>query len=306
MTSLLDFRTPTWETIGKNVSDCKNIDDVLKKAHLDFEVEKQRHYAVQSDGSKFELKHSKVTVQKGTTNYFGIVSNSYKICQNSEAFDFVNYMTDDIKFIKAGITAHGICYIIAALPELEILGDSFIPHIIFQNGFNGKIAVKAAIVPLRIICQNQFSIAFQESNNSFSVKHSSSMEEELWQGRKLLINAGNYIKILREKAEMYAGIKLDHLNLSKVFDFLFPKGDEMSEIQLAHIQTKKEEFMRAYNAPDNSNFKGTAWGVINAMSDYMTHYTPRNTQKAVENKFEKITFTPYLNNLCNFLLEVNV
>lgn len=297
--TLVDTRTPSWANLGTKVRDAKNVSEVLKAARLDFTVEKKPLF-VQDDGF-FPMTGYNATIQSGTTKTFGIVTDNYQVCQNDKAFDFVDYVSDDLKFETAGITKGGVVYIIAKLPDVTILGDVFKPHLIFQNGFNGKVALKMAIVPLRIVCQNQFNIAFRESNNAISIKHTRSLDEELIQAKRMLSNTAQYLEVLNEKAEFYAGIKLSQLNLDKVFDFLFPYNDDMTKIQRDHLNIKKEEFIRIYNLDDNANFKGTAWGVINAMSDYMTHYTSKKTKNAEENKFVRVTFTPYLNKLTKVL-----
>ena len=52
---------------------------------------------------------------------------------------------------------------------------------------------------------------------------------------------------------------------------------------------------------DNVNFKGTAWGIINAYADYITHKPVKNTKNADENKFEMVTFAPYFNQILSVL-----
>lgn len=302
---LVDLRVPTWQAIGKDVSSCNTITEVLETSKLDFDVEKEPLYVHKSlEDEQFPLKGLRATVQKGTQNYFGVVNEHYEVCNNSKAFEFIDYVSDELKFLKAGMTHFGKSYVIAALPKIEILGDSFTPNLIFQNGFNGKIALKAAIVPLRIICQNQFNIAFKEADNAISIKHTKNLNEELVQARQMLKNTNEYLNVLRKKAEYYAGIKVDNLNLEKVFDFLFPTSDDLTGVQLAHLEAKRNEFVNAYNVDDNRNFRGTAWGIINAMSDYMTHYTPKKTKNSDENKFEKVTFSPFLNRLSEYLVAI--
>jgi len=56
------------------------------------------------------------TVREDTGEILGVVGNNYNICQNEDAFDFINYMSNDIKFERAGQTASGLVYIVAQLP----------------------------------------------------------------------------------------------------------------------------------------------------------------------------------------------
>lgn len=65
---------------------------------------------------------------------------------------------------------------------------------------------------------------------------------------------------------------------------------------------KRNAFIQAYNAEDNQNFKGSIWGLVNAYSDYMTHYKARKSQSD-ESKFQAVTFDPTFLN--RFLSIVN-
>lgn len=268
---------------------------------MNFNVVKKPLYT-QLENTKIAIDKNVATVIDGTDRVLGIVSKKYEICQNRDAFDFINYISD-IKFVKAGITNGGLVYLISELPEVNILGDSFKPHVIYQNGFNGGVSIKAAICPLRIICQNQFNIAFNEANNSISIRHNSTMQEKLSQAKEIMKDTAEYMKSMNKEAEKYAGIKLSHDKVSDIINEFFPITNNMSERSIAAIEKKKFEFVKAYDCNDNSNFRGSAWGIINAASDYITHYQARSTEKYLENKFTYVTFHPALNHFMKILLK---
>ena len=47
--------------------------------------------------------------------------------------------------------------------------------------------------------------------------------------------------------------------------------------------------MVCYFMPDIAQFRGTAWGAINAMSDFVSHSMPhRNTRNYAENNWNRI------------------
>lgn len=299
---MLETRTATWENLGEDVQNCKTLDSVLEKSGLDFNVVKTPIFT-EIGASRVPIERTMATVIEGTDKVLGIVSKKYEVCQNREAFDFINYISDDLKFKKAGMTSSGLVYIISELPEVNILGDSFKPHVIYQNGFNGGISIKAAICPLRLVCQNQFNISFKETNNTVSIRHTSTMQSKLVQAREVLRNTADYMSTLNKEAEKYVGIKLSQKQLEDLINDFFPITDKMSDRTKASIERKKIDFMRAYNCDDNSNFRGTAWGIINAISDYVTHYQPRSTEKALENRFTYVTFAPALDHFMKLLLQ---
>ena len=104
-------RTATWAGIGSDVTEMKTLDDVLNSAGLNFEVEKRPLYT-RNAGKLIKIDGTVSTVRKDTGDVLGIVGDKYQVCQNRDAFDFINYIDDDVKFVKAGITYSGLVYVI--------------------------------------------------------------------------------------------------------------------------------------------------------------------------------------------------
>ena len=132
-------RTTTWHAIGKSVQECKDMEQVLAASGLDYTVEKRPVFshtgAIDGQIAQFAIPNRFVTVRTSDDHPYDVVSDKFEIIQNRDAFDFVNYMGDELSFEKAGETANGMVYIIGKLPEVDILGDAFTPHVIFRNGF---------------------------------------------------------------------------------------------------------------------------------------------------------------------------
>lgn len=286
------MRTATWTTIGEDVSNCKTVDEVLNKSKLNYEVYKER---VRTESGIF-IPNTVATMANidGETKNLGIVSDRYTICQNKDAFDFVDNISDEFKFLKAGQTHNGMVYVIGVLPSLFVLGDEIKPHVILQNGHNGIFSLKTTICPLRVVCQNQFTNAFGNSDNNISIMHSSRMDIQMENAKILLSNVASYMSDFSTQAEILATTKLTtdaNTIISKFFDKAI--NENSSNRVLTSAENKKLELIHAYDADDNQNFKGTVWGMANAFADYTTHREVKNTLNANENKFMSVTFNPH-------------
>lgn len=283
------MRETTWSRIGTDVSKATTLDEVLGIAGLDYNVVKTPIYTMQ-DGKLVEYTDKVATVNELTGETFGIVSPRYEICQNAAAFDFINSVTDEVEFVKAGTTHTGMVYIIAKMRNQNVLGDEFTPYIIFQNSHNGEYTLKATISPLRIVCQNQFNVAFRDSSNTITIRHSSLLESRMDQGRELLGNTAEYIKHFNAEAEALATIKVDYKKKKRLLDKMFAINPEhMSERVIQNVEASKARFLEAYDAEDNQNFKGTAWGFLNAYADWSTHAPLSNRANAADNAFMNIS-----------------
>ena len=294
-------RTTTWHSIGKSVEECKDLEGVLLHSGLDYEVVKRPIYTY-VDGLTphyAEIPNRFITTREEDGHIYDVVSDKFEIVQNREAFDFVNYMGEDLQFRKAGETENGMVYIIGQLPEVDILGDSFAPYVIFRNGFTGKIKITAAICPLRIVCQNQFNFAFKNTQNSTTIRHVRNAHDKLEEAREVLKLTADYMNELNSMAQQYAGIKLCSTDLDHVLDNMFPIVDpeHMNAFKRHQLEEQREKFKRAYLADDNANFRGTAWGLINAYTDFITHKAPQGkAETRDEGKFMTVTFHPGLMN----------
>ena len=292
-------RTATWNRIGTAISKAQNVEEALNIANLNYEVEKVPVFLENG----FQVPGAFATKKVGMEDTFGVVGKKYEVVQNLEAFNFVDTLIPEgMKFIKAGETSKMI-YIIASLPDTYILDDKVTPYLIFQNSHCGKSTLRATITPLRIICQNQFNWAFRKASNKITIRHTRSAKERLEAAKSILLQNSEYLDQFKLEAEKLATTKISKGQLDAVIQTTFPILPEANAKSITKIEEKREKFLLAYNAEDNQNFKGTAWGLVNAYSDFTTHKELRKeTETAMENHFIKTTLkgeglTPFIQNL---------
>ena len=281
-------RASTWASIGTDVNG-KSIGEVLQQARLDYDVELM---PVQTT-TGLAVPGRFAAVRARDNHVYDIVSNRYEIVQNRDAFDFVNYMdSDGVEFVKAGETTAGMVFIIAKLPEVTILQDSFRPYVIFRNGFNGKTNIAAAICPLRVVCENQFKMAFKGSPSTVIIRHVQNASIKLEEARHVLHSANQQMLSLGDIADKFVNVKLTPDQVTRILFGLFPVVPESANSYAKHVAVaRRQAFTDAYEADDNTNFKGTAWGLINAHFDYTTHLLPAGkTSTRFENKFANSIF----------------
>jgi phage/plasmid-like protein (TIGR03299 family) len=277
-------RTPTWNNVGKDIKGAKTIEEALNAAELNYKVVKAPVYL--SNGHK--IKDTYCTKVEGTNKTFGIVGKDYSIVQNNEALSFIDHI-GDIKFVKAGEN-NWMLYVIASLPSVNVLGDQVTPYIIFQNSHCGCSTLKAAISPLRMICQNQFNMAFKNSENKIMLRHTPSVNGKLHTAQEVLQLQASYMDDFSSNATMMATTKLNRNSFDNIINSYFKIDEESTTRKINHVEENKARFLNAYNADDNQNFKGTVWGMTNAFADYVTHSEPiRKTEKSAESKFINVS-----------------
>lgn len=298
------MRTSTWNNIGTETK-ARNINEVLRESGLDYNVI-TTPLTTKFDDKEILVPGKVATVNETTGEILGVVSNKYHVCQNEEAFDFVNNV-ENVQFVRAGQTHTGMVFVIGKLPEVTVLGDTFTPYLIFQNGHNGVYTVKTTICPLRIVCQNQFNYAFRHSSNTISIQHSSQYSTKLAEAEKLIANTAKYMADFGNTAEELAKLKIgnDH-DVNEIINSFFTIAADATDREVVKINTQRQELFNAYKADDNANFTGTVWGLVNGFSDYVTHKETKNTKNKDESKFMSVTFDPkmftaFVNHVQNFV-----
>lgn len=279
------MRETTWNNLGVKASS-NDLDVLLKEADLDYTAVARDLYVDSGfGGNKILVPEKKMIVREDTNQMFGIVSDRYQICQNRDALDFVRYI-DDIELQKAGTTSSGYVYLIGKLPEVNILGDTIRPNLIFQNSHDGSTSIRTTICMLRMVCQNQFVSAFRDSPATIRISHLGNVDEKLLVAKDTLVRVHDYIKTYEAEATDLATQRISPKTFNEIVSKFFTISDENSDRRNEKIERDREIFLKAYNEDDNQNFKGTRWGVINAYSDYLTHYEPlRRTENWEEQRF---------------------
>lgn len=270
------MRTATFANIGTDITGLKTSEEVLNAASLNYNVIKKDMYLKGEAGNLMTFPDKKFTVIEGTDRVLGVVSSKYEVCQNRDAFSFIDYIGGDevgFEYVKAGETQSGLIYIIAKIPTVTLLGDAITPYIIFQNSHDGLNSIKATICPLRIICQNQFNMSFKQSPNTVRIIHSAQMDSRMLAAREMMKDVALYMRTFEETAEDLVTKKISYTEVIKIFNDVFEYNPEkMSNRQMQNFDNARNDFLACYNSDDNQNFKGTAWGIMNGAADYLTHH----------------------------------
>ena len=226
----------TWDSIGTSIVGMgkqTHLAEALDKANLNYYVGKENITTASGliiPGKQATVKH----YADGSTAVAGVVSPSYEIMQNIDAFNFVDDLVDEgVEIIKAGETYTGMIYLIGKMPEVTVLGDTFQPNIIFQNSHNGTKTLAATICLLRIACQNQFASTFKNADNAIKLRHTRTLEQRLALSQNILREAYTYAETFGDDAEELAkmGFEIDRKAIV-IKDAIKEVGDYTAAVKL--------------------------------------------------------------------------
>lgn len=282
------IRNLPWHNIGKEIINANSIYDAMHQSELDFEVVKNPIF----DHLGNVVPNNFATTRTSDNYVLGIVGKNYKIVNNIDAFEFTDsLLADGVTFEKAGQFHNGkASWLLAKMPETDILGDKFDPYIVFINSFDGSGSIKVAMTPIRLACSNALNFAFNNAKRSWSTRHIGDIHNKLEEAKYTLDLANNYIIELEHRAQLLASKKMSDAEFEKIFNKILPIDYNRDSVRkIRNIETIKETMMKSLNAPDLANFTGTAWQKINAVTDTIDHIIPaRMTESYAENNWAKI------------------
>lgn len=280
-------QTP-WHGLGTRVEEAKTSQDALKLAGLDWKVYPQPIYL--ADGT--EIPNQKANVRDKDNTVLGIVKDRYQIVQNDEAFSFTDLLLGEgVTYETAGSLSDGKrVWMLAKMPERKVLGDKVEPYLVFSNSHDGLGAVKVALTPIRVVCQNTLTLALSSANRVWSTKHTGNIANKLEDARLTLELASMYLDNMDEEADRLSQITVFEPEFANFVTTMFPTNKNMSDRQISNIEKQRNGLKNIYNNVDNlQKFYNTAWGVVNAVADFAPHFLPtRMTTSYKENNFFSI------------------
>ena len=286
--TMFSVRVTPWHGLGEIIQEAPTSDDAIRIAGLDWRAI-QSELICKENGQVID--GFKVNIRDTDKKTLGIVTDRYKIVQNSEAFAFTDALLGEgVRYETAGSLASGRRVWMLAKLEDRIITDELIePYLVFTNSHDGTGAVRVAITPVRVVCQNTLNLALQKAERQWSCAHKGDIQGKLEEARHTLLNANRYMDELEED---FGELKLIGLTDDKVkayIEMLLPIDAADTPRKILNIQNMRDELMYRYlEAPDLAPIEKSAYRFVNAVSDFATHRIPgRQTANYQENMFMK-------------------
>ena len=281
-------RVTPWHGLGTRVEEAPGSKEALVLAGLDWKVVQKPIFT--EDG--LPVNGFKANIRDRDSQVLGVVTNRYKVVQNEDAFAFTDKLLGEgVTYETAGSLQDGRrTWILAKLPQRYIIsGDEITPYLVFMNSHDGTGAIKAAITPVRVVCQNTLNLALSTAKRSWSTNHTGDIKGKLEDARNTLLYADLYMGELGKAIDQLQQIRLSDQKVYEYINALFPLMDGITEQQKKNLLRLKEEVMtRYFDAPDLQHVGKNGYRFVNAVSDFATHGKPlRQSGQYKENLFAR-------------------
>ena len=267
-------REKPWHGLGTQVMEAPTSAAALSLAGLDWRVIQKPLLTY----DEIPVPGFKANVRDSDNQVLGVVTDRYKVVQNEDAFAFTDSLLGEgVTYETAGSLQNGRrTWILAKLPQRYIIsGDEITPYLVFMNSHDGSGAIKAAMTPIRVVCQNTLNLALSRAKRTWSADHVGDIQGKLEDARDTLLYAGQYMEELGKAIDGLNKIRLSDRKVYEYIDALFPLVDNATAIQKKNLLRLKEDVkVRYFEAPDLKGVGKNGYRFVNAVSDFATHSEP--------------------------------
>lgn len=281
-------REKPWNGLGTMVAEAPNSKDALRLAGLNWKVLQEPVYTENEE----LIQGYKANVRDTDRKVLGVVTDRYKVIQNEEAFAFTDTLLGEgVRYETAGSLQEGRrVWMLARLPrEFIIGGERISPYMVFSNTHDGSGAVKTALTPIRVVCNNTLNLALRTAKRSWSMIHTGDISGKIEEAKNTLLLADEYMTALGQEFEDLRKIKLSEKQVLDYIKILLPMEENYSLLQKRGVEKLRADMkMRYFDAPDLKDVGNNGYRFVNAVSDFATHSTPRRkTANYKENIFAR-------------------
>lgn len=256
-----------------------NLDTITAKAGLGYKVERAYvRYALGRDDQAISGKvEDKVVLFRDDTKApLGVVSDGYKVVQPREVVQFFGKWIEDagITFESAGALFDGRRYfatakIAAAVQVVD--GDFITPYVLLSTSADGSLATEARWTSVRTVCNNTLSAARRVSKATHRTTHRSVWSPD---GAREAIEAANAeFDAFVIGARALAQVRINSFQAAELTRALFDLDFATCEAGKAGRGFDRilALFQGEAKGNDLPGVRGTGWGWINAVTEYVDH-----------------------------------
>ena len=284
-----------FEQAGKDIpeglSDNK-VKTIFEATGLDWVVEQKEVAVLEKDNNYSFLRNYVANYRSDNNQFLGMVHpKDYKVVQNCDAFDFIDELPN-FTFEKVGMFNGGKKVFVVGKSNEQIAidgSDDLVNfYLTFLHGHDGKSGIRFILCPVRMFCMNQLNLMLQTANFKYNIAHTGDIQFKLAQIQKAIADSRSYVTGLTQTIDTMINTKatksIEQLTLE-----LIPVEDTDTTLITSRKEEARQTIITLYNdKPDLQNYKGTQFGIVSAVSDYISHAQPKRiSHSTIDNTFIK-------------------
>ena len=281
--------TPAWHGLGKVYDEPMTSLEALEGAGLDWAVEQKdvfQKHEVDPSQSLITSWHEQVpgfqlNLRSDTGALLGMVSEHYKVVQNTEAFQFLDQLVEDHQMMyESAFSLRGgkKVVLLAKMPGARVVveGDHLLDYVVLSLGHDGTEAVLFGPTSVRVVCANTYAMALYEGHTrGLSIRHSGNIKEKLSQARGILSLANKQFARYAEIGKTLAQRRLSKEEWTIYLDLLCPELDPLdpnhTDRRAEKVIDTRHNISVAFRNERQDTAPESAWVAFQAVAEVVDH-----------------------------------
>lgn len=276
-----------WHGLGQQLTEHAGIEVWKREAGMDWKIKASPVLYKTSDNTPpMDMPGRQVFFRSDTRTALSVVSSDFKIVQPGDVLDFYKDLveTAGFKLETAGCLFGGRKFwaLARCAEDTRIMGqDAIAPYLLIASACDGSMATVAHFTSVRVVCRNTLRLAIGDGAEGVKVRvpHNADFDhqkvkvelglvKDAWAAFLSNVTSLAKLKIARDEAiDLVAG-QLKN-------EWVDEGGGDLSREDMLQSSSALRRIIQLFDGAalgaDFRSSKGTAWGLVNAVTQYCDH-----------------------------------
>lgn len=278
-----------WHQLGNQLPPRQSIEVWAERAGMNWEICQSpvRYTADPAGGPHLTFPDQKVLFRSDNNRPLSVVSGRYQVVQPREVLEFYRELTEisGYELETAGVLKEGKKFwALARIGKESALkgGDLVKGYLLLATSCDGTLATTATPTTVRVVCNNTLTVALNEATAAVKVPHSTAFDADAV--KKRLGVAVSQWDGFMHRMKALADRKVKNLESAKFFRRVLgvPEGEPQPHqvvIQERALKRVQQLYEGHGHGAELASAKGTAWGLLNAVTEYVDHERRARSQE---------------------------
>jgi phage/plasmid-like protein (TIGR03299 family) len=290
-----------WHGLGQELTQGAPLDVWTREAGLDWQaLEGQMFFQGEGDEQLTPCETHKKIYRSDSRQQLGVVGQGYQLVQPSDVMGFFRDLTEreGWHIQTAGALRGGKkLWCMAGRGDMHdtvVKGDAISGRLLLATSLDGSMRTVAALVSERVVCANTLAVALGEGGRKLAVSHRSVFDPTAIKHKLGLMPEAwaRFMDEIRGLAETRISKDDARDVLRSVFGAPSQSGLDLSWLAGPGVELEQQEGRNAERAfelfdgegiaADARGSKGTAWGLLNAVTQMVDHEMGRSADTRID------------------------
>ncbi|MDD2609486.1 MAG: DUF932 domain-containing protein [Giesbergeria sp.] len=281
-----------WHGLGQEVNPDASLQEWMDAARMNWSINRAPvQFKNANSDLMCEYPDSHVLYRSDNGKALSVVSDRYKVVQPKDMIEFFRSLVENegFKIETIGTLKEGRRIWALANTNIQndvIVGDRLKAYVLLITSCDGSLATTAKFTSVRVVCWNTQAIALSDGGKEVKVRHNTVFNPDQVKGEMGLIGAQAFDNFLGKMRDL-TKVKISQNDAISIVSSLLPKPTGEKDI------TQSKGFiqvMSLFNGAGKGStlpgVQGTAWGLLNSMTEYVDHHArAHNPENRLHNQW---------------------